>query len=474
MEVELANLSMKVDASSHQGSQSRARWLQSMERNKILQTQINFFVNFGLEACQKSAELEGLLANGSIDDFSFSLQLTEEPRNEKGSRAHFGEVVRKVILPESREHCCESRNTPTVGTFKPDYLLRQSGRGGEHSIVVVGEIKSMAATKEAEFPDEEVGQILDFLKELLMVQGWRHWAFGFITDTFRFEFFRAVRGPNNVIHFERSTLLTGASGWLHLNNMINETNEKLGFVPIDVAGWTLDKWLGSGATASVFAASSQHCPSAVCKVYLGQRKGLRSNEVRALDLMKQDPSSPNVVDNSPGVTQAGTIEVLLVTPQGKPLGAKGIRVPIKTFSIIVDTLKTSHSATLCHCDVCPQNMFAVETPDGDVRIILNDWGSSKLLSEIVGNGDVEIYTHHIFNNANAMGHAQDLAALVRSVFALTQLTFDIDTVKSFEQLDSILRAQWHWGDALDSALKTDYSAVKLFFETGSTTTLCES
>jgi hypothetical protein len=64
----------------------------------------------------------------------------------------------------------------------------------EHSIVLVGEVKGMAADESAEFLDEEAGQILDFLKELLLVQGWRKWAFGFLTDTFRFEFFRAVRG----------------------------------------------------------------------------------------------------------------------------------------------------------------------------------------------------------------------------------------------------------------------------------------
>ena len=52
---------------------------------------------------------------------------------------------------------------------------------GELAIVVVGEIKGILDA-DREFSDEEVGQILDLVQELLIKQGWRKWAYGFLTD----------------------------------------------------------------------------------------------------------------------------------------------------------------------------------------------------------------------------------------------------------------------------------------------------
>jgi hypothetical protein len=60
-----------------------------------------------------------------------------------------------------------------------------------------------------------------------------------------------------VINFQRSKLFTAENGWKHLNHIMDGTDEALGFVPIEVSGWSLGAWLGSGATASVFAASSR-------------------------------------------------------------------------------------------------------------------------------------------------------------------------------------------------------------------------
>jgi hypothetical protein len=64
----------------------------------------------------------------------------------------------------------------------------------------------------------------------------------------------------------------------------------------------------------------------------------------------------------------------------------------------------------------------------------------------------------------SMSIGEDLAALVRSVFVLTQCTFS--PVETVAELDFHMRLQWRWGDALDAALRCDYKAVEMFLATG--------
>jgi hypothetical protein len=87
-----------------------------------------------------------LLNGEKIANFDFSVRVGEEPRNKTvvGSREHFGNVVRQVVFLSGRRHDCDGRNKPSVGSHKPDYLLRISVGAGEQSVVVVGEIKGMA------------------------------------------------------------------------------------------------------------------------------------------------------------------------------------------------------------------------------------------------------------------------------------------------------------------------------------------
>ena len=91
-----------------------------------------------------------------------------------------------IPLDDGRRHDCErAKNKPSIGIHKPDYLLRNTVSAGEQSIVVVGEMKGMADA-DRDISDEEVGQILDFIQEVLIKQGWRQVVFGFLTDGVRF------------------------------------------------------------------------------------------------------------------------------------------------------------------------------------------------------------------------------------------------------------------------------------------------
>lgn len=437
----------------------------------MLKYDADFFLSFD-ETVEPSPALIRLLKGEKVANFDFSVRVGEEPRKKGkqtivGSREHFGNVVQEVILFSGRRHVCDARNTPSVGSHKPDYLLRITVCAGEHSIVVVGEIKGMADI-DREFSDEEVGQILDFIQELLIKQGWRQFAFGFLTDGVRFEFFRGTRTESN-IRFTRSGLLSEGAGWTRLSQLLQQSNAMLGFKPTAVDGWVIEDWLGSGATSSAFAAAAADgsITSAVCKIYCGGEEDAvkrRENEVRALKLMSGDKWTPKIATEILTTSGDDAMPVLLVTPQGEKLGADGVRLPIDAFATLVGTLETSHSLELCHNDVCPENMFAVEDEEREgYFVLLNDWGSSMTFEEVAAAE--KICTHELYYNVDNKGAAEDLAALVRSVFVLTQCTFS--PVETSVELDARMRLQWSWGSALDAALALDYTAVERFLLTGS-------
>ena len=123
---------------------------------------------------------------------------------------------------------CEGRNKSSVGNHKPDYHQRSDEFAGEQGIVSLGKIKGIMDADQ-EFSDEEVGQILDFLQELLLKQGWRQWVYGFLTDGVRFEFFRGMRRSDDHVSFTRSGLLSKGPAWLRLSQLLQQSNKILGF-----------------------------------------------------------------------------------------------------------------------------------------------------------------------------------------------------------------------------------------------------
>ena len=144
----------------------------------------------------------------------------------------------------------------------------------------------------------------------------------------------------------------------------------------------------------------------------------------------------------------------------------GVRLPVSAFTNLVGTLRASHSLRMCHIDICPDNMFAVKIGEtGLYFVLLNDWGSSMTFQEVAAAE--KFSTHELYYNVGNMGAGEDLAALVRSVFVLTQCTFS--PVETVAELDFHMRLQWSWGDALDAALRCDYKGVETFLSTGNVT-----
>ena len=174
--------------------------------------------------------------------------------------------------------------------------MRMAGRSGEQSIITADEIKAMlpVTNPHGEFSDEQVGQELDFLQMTLTVQAWRTFVYGFLADTRRFEFFRAMRDSTQGIIFERSGVYRDQDGWVALQTLLSQTDELLGFQDVTVPGWELGCWLGSGATSVVFSVNdSSSRLTAVCKMLISREDGMaqRARELRALEVLQDQPNT---------------------------------------------------------------------------------------------------------------------------------------------------------------------------------------
>jgi hypothetical protein len=345
--------------------------------------------------------------------------------------------------------------------------------------VVVGEIKSMpssATTVESfrDFADEELGQEMDFLQVCMKLQAWRQHMYGYLADCRRIEFFHATRDSSGVVRFERSGMFTDSEGWDRLNWLLNQPLDVLGFEDISMAGWTVDSFLGAGATSAVFSAKrADNGDIAVCKLYLSVTNGAehRAREVRALQLLRGDPRVPAVVDGAPDCTTSGR-SALLKTPVGRLLQSD-VRLSIADYAPIVHTLQAAHAKDLYHNDVSTDNLFAVSQDDGSYRVMLNDFGSSTNSAELaeVSTGRRSIATRALFyadpSDTLTFGAVADLRALVRSLFCLTQCTFDPAAVTTANRLDATMRSQIAiWGVALDLAQNANYSALNALLSTG--------
>ena len=397
----------------------------------------------------------------------------EESRDKsiKGTRELFGDVISTWAVP-NRTQDVSSTAVQTLGTHKPDHLMRLAGRSGEQSIITADEIKAMLDSKNphGEFSDEQVGQELDFLQMTLILQAWRTFVYGFLTDTRRFEFFRAVRDPIKGITFERSGVYTDQDGWVALQTLLSQTDEILGFQDVTVAGWELASWLGNGATSVVFSVTSNaNCsgPAAVCKMYISRADGKaqREREVRALAVLHDQPNVPRPVPDAPEETRSG-LSVLIKTPFGVTIPVQ-MRVPVSAYASLVSTLQIAHQRDLFHNDVSPSSMFAVHTGDAAYTVLLNDWGSAATAAEIAG-GKVNIGTRDLYYNTSArdtFGAAADLCALVRSVFYLTQATFNSSDANTCVELDAIMEKQLPmWRAALGLARVADYDGLKALLQ----------
>jgi hypothetical protein len=102
----------------------------------------------------------------------------------------------------------------SFSTRRPDIPCYHAGRSGGCSITVLGDVKG-CGPRHKDFPEEEIGEILDMGKDLLNKEQFtRTTLICFLTDGYRFQFFRCTRrerGSN--FFFEQSDVYGEENGW---------------------------------------------------------------------------------------------------------------------------------------------------------------------------------------------------------------------------------------------------------------------
>lgn len=447
-----------ADQNRVKGPQTRSEWIQSMnpEEYKINK---NLLTNFR----KLSNKAQKAMPIPSEEVFQIT-KMKEEPQTGEGTRALFSRMVKNWVLNGTTLDT-QNRNTATLGSHKPDVLLRKSGRPGEQSVRGIGEMKPMRDSEEpgGEFAFEQQGQLCDFLQTAMLVQPWRTYIYGFLTDCRRFEFYKASKKGDAVI-FERSGVIMDGEGWAALRLLCSQDDEMLGYEDVYVEGWNLDGWLGTGKTSAVFRVQDQNNPTttAVCKVYLDKSKGndQRKRESDALLKLSHFPNVPTVHPFAPVRSACGR-SILIKTPVGKDIPTS-VRLPVSAYADIVGTLKYSHENNLFHNDIAPHNLFGFYH-GGEQVALLNDFGSATTHEEI--QTLAQIASRPLYYSS--FGAAADLSALVRSVFVLTQQTFSLDGMDTAQQLDVVMRSQLHfWENAMDLASEVNYDQLQNLLQNG--------
>ena len=93
---------------------------------------------------------------------------------------------------------------------KPDIVGNLQTNSGSFSIVFIGEVKGRGT---GDFTNSEIGQVLDMSMELLILHSHRDEVLSFLTDGYRFQFFRVVRRGEGVFNYEMSGIFNKHEGW---------------------------------------------------------------------------------------------------------------------------------------------------------------------------------------------------------------------------------------------------------------------
>ena len=95
---------------------------------------------------------------------------------------------------------------------KPDVVSYEAECTGSLAITFIGDVKRRSIAS-GDFTDQEQGHILDMGFDLMNIQRHRAFLICFLTDGFRFQFFKIDRREGNKYYSQYSAVFEGLSGW---------------------------------------------------------------------------------------------------------------------------------------------------------------------------------------------------------------------------------------------------------------------
>ena len=138
-------------------------------------------------------------------------QVHEKRSKQSHGRSKYCENTMRVVF-ESQP--CDGHAIVSFSNRRPDIVCYYGDRRGGSSITIIGDVKRCEG-RNKDFPAEEVGHILDMAEDLLKKEQFnRPVLFCFLTDGFRFQYFRCSRSHRcEDISFEQSPVYGGEHGW---------------------------------------------------------------------------------------------------------------------------------------------------------------------------------------------------------------------------------------------------------------------
>lgn len=108
----------------------------------------------------------------------------------------------------------DGHSTISFATRRPDIVLYHGERRVGCAITAIGDVRG-CGSRNRDFPAEEIGHVLDMSKDLMTKEQFtRAYVYCFLTDGYRFQFFkctRVQRGENFM--YEQSPVYGGERGW---------------------------------------------------------------------------------------------------------------------------------------------------------------------------------------------------------------------------------------------------------------------
>jgi hypothetical protein len=98
----------------------------------------------------------------------------------------------------------------SFATRKPDVVAFNTTLRGSSNITLIGDVKGYSTN--GDFPDDEVGHVLDMGTTLMELHRTRARLYCFLTDGYRFQYFSIERDRNDYL-YKISGIYVGYEGW---------------------------------------------------------------------------------------------------------------------------------------------------------------------------------------------------------------------------------------------------------------------
>ena len=204
---------------------------------------------------------------------------------------------------------------------------------------------------------------------LLLDQGFRHTAFGFLTNImYKFQWLKKALEEVQFVRFI-SEMFSGveknALSWFSNLSLVDRGY----YLPVDPSIVQLDNFLGTGATSKVYHGTlPENNKSVVVKIMTNREQVKKEN--KNLQELKDVPTVPKIVR----VLENG----LILKPCAFKLEVFQLHPEIKHG--IVDTLYEADSRGLVHRDIRNEHLFTITGNS----VLVNDWGSAIPKGEHTG------------------------------------------------------------------------------------------